>query len=44
MGGGSASVTGLFGDIATTLLTPTQTAYVAVWALLVLKFLIFYDK
>ena len=44
MGGGSGSVTQLGQDVISTLLTPTQTAFVGLWLVLVLKFLIFYDR
>ena len=42
VGGGSNAVTGLLNEIVGTLLTPTQVAFVGVWVLLILKYLIFY--
>ena len=42
VGGGSGAVTGLLNEIVGTLLTPTQVAFIGVWVLLILKYLIFY--
>jgi len=41
-GRGTQAVTGLVGDLVTTLLTPQQLAFVGVWIFIALKFLVFY--
>ena len=42
VGGGSGAVTGLLNEIVGTLLTPTQLAFIGLWVVLILKYLIFY--
>jgi len=43
-GGGTDSVTKLGQEIVSTLLTPTQLAFVTVWLLIAAKFLVFYER
>ena len=43
VGGGTDSITGLVQELVGTLLTPTQLAFVGLWVLAILKFLIFYE-